>query len=260
MAKKNKAADAMKRQKEARQKKILIGLAPLLLLLLVWQGPGMLSAFSGGDAAPPPVLPPEGGGDTTATPGTTPEAGLDPTSGAAPTTAAPGAAAADPTAATASLPDTTSTVAPGPGQLVAFDRFVGKDPFRQQVTAKTDTGGGPGAGAGNGGGGGITVPPPGGGSGGGGTTPPPAPPPATYTAAVIEVNGQQQTVEKRGAFPSFDPVFRLLAIRRASIEFGLVTGAFTEGQKRITVQAGRSVTLVSQPDGQRFVIKLVAVG
>ena len=67
MAKRNKAADAMKKQKEARQKKILIGLVPLLLLLMVWQGPGMLSAFTGGEAAPPPVLPPEGSTDTTGT-------------------------------------------------------------------------------------------------------------------------------------------------------------------------------------------------
>jgi hypothetical protein len=77
---------------------------------------------------------------------------------------------------------------------------------------------------------------------------------------VLEVNGVQQTVARRGTFPSFDPIFRLLAIKRASIEFGLVTGEFTEGQKRIVVGAGKSVTLVSQPDGQRFVIRLLAVG
>ena len=262
MAKRNKAADAMKKQKEARQKKILIGLVPLLLLLMVWQGPGMLSAFSGGNAAPPPVLPPEGSTDTTGA-GDGAGTALDPATGAAPTTAAPGTSAAVDPAVPASLPETGETVAPGPGQLVSFDRFLGKDPFRPQVVPKETTGGGGvGAGGGDGGGGddgkgGAGDSPPG---GGGGTPPPAPPPPSTYEAAVIEVNGQQQTVAKRGTFPSFDPVFRLLAIRRASIEFGLVSGEFTAGQNRIVVRAGKSVTLVSEPDGQRFVVRLVAVG
>ncbi len=250
MARKNKAADAMKKQKEARQKKILIGLAPLLLLLLVWQGPGTLAAMTGGNAEPPPVVAPEGSETGTGETGT---GELDPTTGAAPTTAAPGASAAvDPAAAAASLPETTDPVTPGPHQLVSFDRVLGTDPFRPQVTPKTEapSGGGKGGGDDK-----PADPPP-----DDGGTPPPPPPPGTYEAAVIEVNGVQQTVAKRGTFPSFDPVFRLLAIRRASIEFGLVTGQFTEGQKRIVVQAGKSVTLVSQPDGQRFVIRLVAVG
>ena len=260
MAKRNKAADAMKKQKEARQKKVLIGLVPLLLLLMVWQGPGMLSAFSGGNAAAPPVLPPEGSTDTTGT-GDGAGTALDPATGAPPTTAAPGTSAAVDPAVPASLPETGDTVAPGPGQLVSFDRFLGKDPFRPQVVpTETTGGGGVGAGGGDGdggagkGGGGASPP------GGGGTPPPAPPPPSTYEAAVIEVNGQQQTVAKRGTFPSFDPVFRLLAIRRASIEFGLVSGEFTAGQNRIVVRAGESVTLVSQPDGQRFVVRLVAVG
>lgn len=263
MAKRNKAADAMKKQKEARQKKVLIGLVPLLLLLMVWQGPGMLSAFTGGSAEPPPVLPPEGSTGTTGT-GDGAGTALDPATGAAPTTAAPGTSAAVDPAVPASLPETGETVAPGPGQLVSFDRFLGKDPFRPQVVPTETTGGGGGTGAGGGdgddggakGGGGASPP----GSGGGGTPPPPPPPPSTYEAAVIEVNGQQQTVAKRGTFPSFDPVFRLLAIRRASIEFGLVSGEFTAGQNRIVVRAGESVTLVSEPDGQRFVVRLVAVG
>ena len=260
MAKRNKAADAMKKQKEARQKKVLIGLVPLLLLLMVWQGPGMLSAFSGGNAAPPPVLPPEGSTDTTGT-GDGAGTALDPATGAPPTAAAPRKSAAGGPPVPASRPQTRDTRGPGPGQLVSFDRFLGKDPFRPQVVpTETTGGGGVGAGGGDGdggagkGGGGASPP------GGGGTPPPAPPPPSTYEAAVIEVNGQQQTVAKRGTFPSFDPVFRLLAIRRASIEFGLVSGEFTAGQNRIVVRAGESVTLVSQPDGQRFVVRLVAVG
>jgi hypothetical protein len=256
MARKNKAADAIKRQKEARQKKVLIALAPVLLGLLVWQGPGTLKAMTGGDAEPPPVVTAEGAETAPSDTGS-----LDPSSGPAPTTAAPGTSVAtDPAATPASLPETTDPVVPGPGQLVSFDRFVGKDPFRQQVTAETDMPSGDDGGkAGDDGGGGTPFEPP---PDDGGTPPPPPPPPppGTYEAAVLEVNGVQQTVARRGTFPSSDPIFRLLAIKRASIEFGLVTGQFTQGQKRITVKAGKSVTLVSQPDGQRFVIRLVAVG
>lgn len=254
MARKNKAADAMKRQKEARQKKILIGLAPLLLLLLVWQGPGTLSAMTGGSAEPPPVVAPEGSDG-----GTTPSGDLDPATGAAPTTAG-GAmpTATDPAAAPASLPNTTDLVTPGPGQLVAFDRFLGKDPFRQQVTPTVETPSG--ADGGGDPGGAPTEPPPGGGAPTPTPTPTPPPPSATFEAAVLEVNGVQQTVVKRGTFPSSDPIFRLFSIKRGSIEFGLVSGQFTEGEERIVVKAGKSVTLVSQPDGQRFVIRLIAVG
>lgn len=252
MARKNKAADAMKRQKEARQKKMLIALAPVLLGLLVWQGPGTLKAMTGGNAEPPPVVTAEGAETTPTDAGT-----IDPSTGPAPTTAAPGTSAAtDPAATPASLPETTDPVVPGPGQLVSFDRFLGKDPFRQQVTAKTDTPSGDDGAKGGDDGGTPFEPPP----DDGGTPPSPPPPPGTYEAAVLEVNGVQQTVARRGTFPSSDPIFRLLAIKRASIEFGLVTGQFTQGEKRITVQAGKSVTLVSQPDGQRFVIRLVAVG
>lgn len=258
---KSKTADALRRQKEARQKKILIALAPLLLGLLVWQGPGTVKALTGGNAEPPPVMAPEGGGETTgaADPANPADPGaLDPATGPAPSTATPGAAAGE-AATPAVLPNTNDPVVAGPGQLVTFDRFLGKDPFVQQVKPKSEDAGSGGSGGGGGDDGGTPFepppsPPPGGGSGGN------DPPPATYTTAVIEVNGVQQSVVRRGTFPSSDPIFRLLKITRGGMEFGLVTGAFTQGQKSIAVKVGKSVTLVSQPDGQRFLIRLVAVG
>jgi hypothetical protein len=247
-----KREQAHRAAKDKKQKKILIGLAPLLLLLLFWQGPGMLKAFTGGDKGPVPVVQPEGGTATTPAPGT------DPTAAPAPSTAAPGEAPATPVVTT--LPSTDGTADAGEGQLVAFDRFVGKDPFRQLVEDKEDTGGG---------GGGGTTPPPGtgfepgpndgngggnngGGNNGGGT-------PATYTSATLKVNGNQETVSVKATFPSYDPIFRLKKVTRTGIELVLVTGAFTEGQDAIPIKVGKSVTLVSQPDGQRFVIKLVSV-
>ena len=253
-----KREQAHRQAKDKKQKKILIGLAPLLLLLLVWQGPGMLKAMTGGDKGPVPVVQPEGGPATTPAPGTA-APGTDPTAAPAPSTAAPGEAPATPVVTT--LPSTDGTAEAGEGQLVAFDRFVGKDPFRQLVDDTEDTGGG----------GGATTPPPGtgfepgpsssggngggsnGGGGSGGSTP------ATYTSATLKVNGNQETVSVKGTFPSYDPIFRLKKVTRTGVELVLVTGAFTEGQDAIPVKVGKSVTLVSQPDGQRFVIKLVSV-
>lgn len=250
MSRAEKREVALRQAKEKKQKKILIGLAPLLLLLLAWQGPGMLKAFTGGEKEPVPVVQPEGGTETSAP-------GADPTAGPAPSTAAPGEPAATPVVTT--LPSTEDTADAGPGQLVAFDRFVGKDPFRQLVEDTEDTGGGggttepppatgfkPGDGGGDGGGDGA-------GDGGGGGTP------ATYTSATLTVNGNKETVAVKGAFPSYDPIFRLKKVTKGGIEIVLVTGAFTEGQDSISIKVGRSVTLVSQPDGLRFVIELVSV-
>ena len=92
----------------------------------------------------------------------------------------------------------------------------------------------------------------GGGGNGGGT-------PATLTSATLKVNGNQEQVSVKGTFPSYDPIFRLKKVTRTGIELVLVTGAFTEGQDAIPVKVGKSVTLVSQPDGQRFVITVVSV-
>ena len=54
-----KREQAHRQAKDKKQKKILIGLAPLLLLLLVWQGPGMLKAMTGGEKGPVPVVQPD---------------------------------------------------------------------------------------------------------------------------------------------------------------------------------------------------------
>jgi hypothetical protein len=249
MSRASKAEDALRKQKDARQKKILIGLAPLLLLMLVWQGPGMLKAFTGGDKAPPPVVQPEG---------TPPPAGTaDPTAGPPPSTAAPGT---DTTAAptvepgSASLPESDEQVEATSSQLISFDRFVGKDPFKQLVDDKADDGstGAPAPTSGD-------KPPTTGGSGGGGTTggggddDSGAP-----TTARLKVNGVEQDVSKGGTFPESDPIFRLVSVGSSSVKIGLVSGEFSKGDT-VTVKVGKSVTLVSQPDGLRYVVKLVTV-
>ena len=42
------------------------------------------------------------------------------------------------------------------------------------------------------------------------------------------------------------------------IKFGLVEGSFSSGVETLDLDLGKSITLISQPDGFRFTIELVA--
>jgi hypothetical protein len=122
-----KAEKALRKRKEAQQKKILIVLAPILLGLLAWQGPKTYSALMGGSAAPAPPA------ATTATTTTTSPVPL-------PTGTAPPPPTGSDTSAT-SLPDSDPLLAPGAGQLIVFSRFVSKDPFRAKPSSTSSTDG-----------------------------------------------------------------------------------------------------------------------
>lgn len=126
-----KPADLQK-QKEARQKKMLLVLAPVLLALVAWQGPKTVKAFTGGEAAPPPPVP-------AATTTTASAAGA--TSSGAPAAGAP-----------TGLPETEQPYEALDGQLISFSRFDGRDPFDQSYAPAT----GAGAGSGSSGGGADT--------------------------------------------------------------------------------------------------------
>lgn len=110
MARRNKA-EMLRKQKDAKQKKLLIVLVPVFLALVVWQGPKMFKAFSGSqpETAPAPVT-------TTA-----------PTD---PTTAPPPTGTTATTEAT-ELSDTDVPPAAGTDRLVSFSRFESRDPFGQ---------------------------------------------------------------------------------------------------------------------------------
>jgi hypothetical protein len=119
-----KAEEALRKRKEAQQKKILIALAPVLLGLLVWQGPKTYSAVMGGSAAPaaPPAT------STTTSPVPLPT-GTTPT----PPTGSPTSAS--------SLPDSDPLLSPATGQLIVFSRFVSKDPFRAKPSSTSSSDG-----------------------------------------------------------------------------------------------------------------------
>jgi hypothetical protein len=169
------------------------------------------------------------------------------------------------------LADSDEPAAAGPGQLVAFDRFVGRDPFDPGIEPKPEAAGTqpeqpeqPSAAPSDGDGGGsdegenpFAEPPSDGDDGGdGGSNPPPAAAPQT---ALLDVNGVRETLHVNAAFPAADPVFTLAAISKKSVKIGLVTGEFSTGVPTISLKLGKSVTLVSEPDGLRYIVKLVSV-
>ena len=111
-------------RKQAKQKKMLLLLVPVLAVLAFIQGPKLLKSL-GGDSAETTAAATTGAADTgpaETTPAST-EAGSDAT---APVVAVP--------TGPVTLVDSDVPPAADEGQLVAFDRFVGKDPFKQQVT------------------------------------------------------------------------------------------------------------------------------
>lgn len=228
----------LRRAKEAKQKKLLLALAPILVILLVVQGPRVLDALSGGETL-----------STDETALQTPSPGeplldgsgsLDPATAPSPSTSGVGNAAPEPQAV--SLPDTNVLPDPAEGQLTSLDRFVGKDPFDQQVEDASPED----AVAGQ--------PPPDGGGEGGDDQGVGVP-----TAAVVRVNGRLETVSVGGSFPSGDEVFRLVAVDEVGVKIGLVDGAYTTGGETIELELGEGVTLVSQPDGVRYRVELERV-
>ena len=236
-----KGEELLRIQKEAKLKKLLFVLVPVFLILMVWQGPGYVKMLTGGDE--PVAVPTE---TPTAPAGTTP----DPTTAPPPSTVAPGGApVATPGATPVGLTDSDQPAAPDSGQLIAFDRFVGKDPFRQIVDTTPPSEPPPT----------VTPMPPG--PGGNGTDPgaDDDDEPAEPVAAVLAVNGTKEVVPLKGSFPKSEKLFVLTKLSHSSAWVGLVAGEFSNGRDLIEVRLGKTLNLVSQPDGIRYTIKLVSI-
>jgi hypothetical protein len=77
--------------------------------------------------------------------------------------------------------------------------------------------------------------------------------------AKIAVNGQVQTLKAGDKFPQTDPAFELVAVGSGQVTIGLANGSFSSGVQTITLNVGEPVTLISQPDGARFTLKLISV-
>jgi hypothetical protein len=228
--------------KAKRQKIIAAGGAVLLLGLLAFQVPRTMKMLNQKPPAPPPA----------AAPSTVPS---DPS--VLPTPGTVGGGAAPSASGGGTLVDSDISPTPSTGQLVAFGRFASKDPFQQQIDEDAAAGGGGTASPGEQPTPGETPPPP-------GVTPTvpsaPAGPTAPAGAAVISINGVEETVQVGGEFPKDSPVFRLVKLTRTEARIGIAGGALASGSPTVALKKGKTLTLVNTADGTRYELKLVSVG
>ncbi|HZT93564.1 MAG TPA: hypothetical protein VE985_03690 [Gaiellaceae bacterium] len=226
----------LREAKDKRMKKIAIGGAAVLVLVLAFEVPHVLKGSGGGSSATPPAT----------TNASAPVAGT-----AAPATTPPGTAAAAVTpAASTKLP--TSDVAPrvGKSQLHSFTRFLGKDPFVQQVRDKAQ--GLPNQTAA------VSHAPAS--AGNGATTPPKHASRvlAVTGAARIVVNGRAQVVRVGTSFPSANPLFRLVSFGNGVARIAIANGSYSSGAHTVALAAGRTLTLVDTADGIRYQLRLLS--
>ena len=242
----------MLKAKQAKQKKIAIVGAVLLVALLAYQGPKTLKMLKG----PQPVTPPAAAAPTPGAPATgapTP----------APGTATPATpeTPATPPAVLASMPDSDAAPAVEQGQLATFERFASKDPFAQQaqpapaparVSQPKD---------------GKPEPKPkpapkptsGEAAGSGGFTT--AEPQELATATSIAVNGVAEDVKLEEPFPAAEPTFVLVSVAKdgKSVELGIAGGSYADGGETMKLKLGQKLTLQNTADGSRYELTLLSV-
>ena len=244
--------------KEAKQKKIAIGGAVLLLALLGVQGPKTLKMLKGQQAAAPAAV---------ESPAATPETSV-PVVGSD--------AASLPVAATgtelSAVADSDAAPAAVQGQLATFERFASKDPFAQQAepvaapapkaAPKDDADKAPVDKAGEGKSpatagdadagtdGGFTT----GGSTGADT-------PKLASATSISVNGVAEDVELEAVFPKDEPTFVLVSIAKdgKSVEIGIAGGEYATGGETMKLALGKKMTLQNTADGSRYELELLTI-
>jgi hypothetical protein len=236
MSRKTRMQD-IREAKDRRAKKLAIGGAVLLAIVLAWEIPHVL------------------GGKKSATPaGTTTAAAVDSTTPGA-TTPAITATGTPATATPESTPSpklTSSDLPPrrSKGQLASFSTFASKDPFVQQVK--------PDAGAGTTTGTSSTT-----GTTSSTTTSRGKPVLTARTlahsgAVRISVNGRPESVRVGASFPISNPMFRLVSISRGSVKIGIADGSYSSGAQTVSLRLNSPITLVDSTNGVRFKLQLLA--
>ena len=281
-----KRVDPLK-AKQAKQKKIAIGLSAMLVLVLAYQGPKTLKMLKGPSAAATAtgVEAPAG----TPTPTTTPSAVA---------LVLPATAAGAPPAGAGSQPvvfaNSDIPVAAGEGQLLSFEQFESKDPFQQQVDMTTA--GGPPAGTVDANDptapdndsqpgsepvspgtdpsipGSVENPPlsiggmsGGSGSSGSGSSGSPSVPTnpgsAAAAATTISVNGTVYTITVGTPFPADQPTFELVSLAQdgKSVQIGVAGGSLAGGGATVKLTVGKPLTLQNTADGSRYKLELLTV-
>jgi len=250
-----KKVDPLK-AKQARQKKMAIGGAVLLLALLAYQGPKTLKLLKGPQAMPVA---------TSIAPAAAPPGAAPTASGGIAAGEVPGAAAPELSA----VADSDLSPEAEEGQLATFERFASKDPFAQQAEPV------------------ATAPPPAavpndgtkdpadttsdqkpttgrsaGGAESGFTTGSPTPAaPELAAATSISVNGVAEDVAVAASFPKDEPTFVLAKVAKdgKSVEIGIAGGEYADGGDTITLALGKKLTLQNTADGSRYELELLTV-
>ena len=260
MASKKQRQEATKKR-DKRSKIMLVALGVLLVAVGLYEIPSMLAVMN---KKPPPGSTYDPG-PSSVVPGSLPDIA----------TGAPVAAAAP---KTGELVNTDVPPTSAEGQLVTFEVFDTKNPFRPQVTSSPDVGPSsvassstpnhaptstvpaasttlttttpiapPATATGS-------VVPSGAGAVAPTTTTPVAPAAPTVT---ISVNGAASKVASLGTFPTGSPVFRLMSYQRDSAEIGIVGGSYAAGGQTITLKLGHPITLQNTTDGTQYRLELI---
>jgi hypothetical protein len=247
----------LKTAKAQRQKKIAIVLGAIFALVLVVQVPRTLKKLHGHSSPAAAAATSQSQTPASASPT------MPPTSAATLTAAA----------SSSHLPESDVPPRRSKSQLFSFERFRSKDPFAQQVTeavagTQASAGAVPTA---------VSSSPTASTAASSSAIPtttqvqPAQASPATASstagtasgqkmaAAVIEVNGQAQTVGVSQAFPQASPTFRLVSVTGQAAMIGIAGGSFASGSKTLTLQLGKSLTLMNTSGGQRYELRLVSV-
>ncbi len=264
-----KRVDPLK-AKQAKQKKMAIGLCVLLVAVLAFQGPKTLKMLKGPPAAAP-MAAPAAAAAAAGAPVTPSIDGVPPAAAGS----TPAAAGAQP----AVLVDSDVPAAAGDGQLRSFELFQAKDPFAPQnvapaapsaaatpaqqpaetTDAKSSAGGtviepSPGTAgiAGTAGAAPAATP---------GTATTAAPTAASASATSISVNGLAENVAIDASFPAATPAFVLASAAKdgKSVQIGVAGGTYADGSQTIKLTLGKPLTLRNTADGSQYVLRLNAV-
>lgn len=269
-----RSEELARKQREARSKKLLLLLVPVLIGLAVFQGPRLMKQFDKAKETTEEVQ------------GQVVQGFEELAPNGVPAETAPLGAPADPAiaalAAAEGLPDTDVPLEAGESELVSFTRFEPRDPFVQLVDdateedasettdssgdTSTDTSADSGtddstssssdaddsgyddSGTYDSGYDDSTGDTDSSDSG------------DTASQVTITVNGDVIVVAVGDTFPAADPAFKVVAIEGNVVKIGLASGSFSNGVDTLDLEVGESVTLISQPDGARFTIKITSLG
>lgn len=242
MTRKKRAQNA-RAAKDARMKKVAIGLSVVLVAVLAFEVPKLM--HSGGSSSTPPAATTTADASTAAT--------------GPPVTTATGTptAAATPSAST-KLPNSDDAPQASKSELDSFTHFTGKDPFDQQVTNAPSTSTSSSSSSSQPASGTLSANVSSGSSAGNGHVQHPSRTLAATGAARISVNGRVQVVRVGASFPSANPLFRLVGLVHGGVKIGIANGSYSSGAQTVSLTPARTVTLVDTADGVRYKIRLLS--